>query len=103
MNWGYESYILYKALQLGFEIEVFADIHTSVSRETTTNYNPKMFFNYGKAMQALGYSNLYTIGRCFVISKRKGIRSGLSMYKGYLDFQKTFSIRLYKTEKRKNK
>ncbi len=84
VNWGYESYILYKALQLGYEIDVFADIHSQTQRPTKINYKPKQFYNYGKAMQALGYTHLYAIGRCLVVSKRKGARCGFSMYKGFL-------------------
>ncbi|NIQ14702.1 MAG: glycosyltransferase [Candidatus Dadabacteria bacterium] len=84
INWGFESYILYKALQLGYEIDVFADIHSQTQRETKTNYKQKHFYNYGKAMQALGYPHLYAIGRCLVMSKRKGAANGFAMYKGFL-------------------
>jgi ubiquinone/menaquinone biosynthesis C-methylase UbiE len=84
INWGFESYILYKALQLGYEIDVFADVLTETQRPTSTNYKPKMFYNHGKAMQALGYPPMYAVGRCLVISKRKGVSNGIAMYKGFL-------------------
>jgi len=98
INWGYESYILYKALQLGYEIDVFADVHTQTQRPTAFTYKPIMFFHYGKAMKALGYSNWYGFGRCLVIAKRKGIKSAVQMFKGF----KSGGVLKYEKELRDN-
>lgn len=83
VNWGFESYPLYKALQLGYKIEHYADIQTYVQRKTSLTYSPKTYYRRGKGMQALGYTKFYAIGRCLVIGKRHGIKCGLQMYKGY--------------------
>lgn len=83
IKWGYESYPLYKALQLGYEIEVFPEISSITQRKTNFLYNPDLDFHYGKAMKALGYSLPYTLGRALVSTKRKGIKSGFAMLRGY--------------------
>jgi len=83
MNYGYEGYALYKALSLGYEIKYYSDIHTTTQRKTGNTYKPSMSYNYGKAMQALGYTSSYALGRCFVNTKRKGLKHGIAMLKGY--------------------
>lgn len=83
VNYGYEGYLLFKALSLGYEIKSFPEIITTTQRKTSNNYNLKSFYYRGKSMKALGYVYPYIIGRILVTMKRNGIKSGIQMLKGF--------------------
>ena len=80
--YGFESYIVYKALVENYKINVIRSAHSWSQRKTgkTTNYK-----NYGKAMRALGYHPLYAMGRIlFMLFKNP--KSSIEMFFGFLDF-----------------
>ena len=80
--YGFESYIVYKALIENYRVSVVKSANSWSQRKTgkTTNYK-----NYGKAMRALGYHPLYALGRIlFTLSKNP--KSSIEMFIGFLDF-----------------
>lgn len=80
--YGFESYIVYKALVKSYQVKVIRDAIGWSQRPTgkTTNYN-----SYGKAMRALGYHPLYAIGR-IILTLKNNPKEAVKMTLGYLDF-----------------
>ena len=80
--YGFESYIVFKALIANYRINVIRSAHSWSQRKTgkTTNYK-----NYGKAMRALGYHPLYAMGR-ILFTLFKNPKSSIEMFFGFLDF-----------------
>lgn len=60
-QYGYESWILFKALQLGFEIENFTEVTFEHLREFGSEHH---FVEYGPMMKCLGYHPFFVILRC---------------------------------------
>lgn len=81
-NYGYETYLLVKAQQLGYRIKVLNDLVTQTQRKTRRNYKKGTYVSYGKSLKALGYSRLYSFARIGLISL-KNPKGGLYMLKGY--------------------
>ena len=78
---GWESWILFKALMEGYEIQIF-DEPTSISRKTKTN--PRKMKGRGRGMYVVGYHPIYALARgLFIILKNP--RSGLAMLNGYFN------------------
>ncbi len=79
--YGFESYIIYKALIESYEIRVVRDAVGWSQRPTgkTTNYK-----NYGKAMRALGYHPAYALGRIILLFKHNP-KDAIKMILGYFD------------------
>jgi len=78
-----EDYLLLKAQSLGYKIEIFPDIVTSVLRKTRSNYyDPTGFYNYGRGMKALGYAFPYVLLRAFAVGL-KNPKTGIYMVKGF--------------------
>ena len=91
VNYGYETYVYVKAMQLGFNVTYYDDIITKTSRKTAITYKPIMFYHYGYAMRALGYPLLHTFLRSILLLKRgKGLRSFRFFIQGYLSNNNTF-------------
>ena len=80
-NFGFEVYLVYKALSQGRQISVFSDLTFNTSRGTQLSKR-KMYF-WGKGMKALSYWWPYAIGRAALIGI-KHPSNGLAMLKGYL-------------------
>lgn len=59
--YGYESWILFKALQLGFSTENFTEINFTHTRAFGSEHH---FVEYGPMMRCLGYHPLFVIFRC---------------------------------------
>ena len=80
--YGFESYIVYKALVENYPISVVRSASSWSQRKTgkTTNYK-----NYGKAMRALGYHPLYAMGR-ILFTFFKNPKNSIEMFLGFLDF-----------------
>ena len=78
-GYGFESYIVYKALVDCLGVRVIRSAHSWSQRSTgkTTNYE-----NYGKAMRSLGYHPLYAMGR-IVLTLRHNPKNTLQMTLGY--------------------
>ena len=80
--YGFESYIVYKALIENYRIGVIRSANSWSQRKTgkTTNYK-----NYGKAMRALGYHPLYAMGR-ILFNLFNNPKRAAEMFFGFLDF-----------------
>lgn len=76
---GWESWLLMKALQMGYETRCFREITTKIERPTSLRKSNSM----GKAMYALGYDWKYASGRCF-LTFFKSPRAGIEMIWGWL-------------------
>jgi hypothetical protein len=79
-NYGFEVYLIYKALSEDRKVVVFPDLKFKLQRRT--RLFPKKAYFWGKGMKALNYSMLYALGRAFVISLRLP-RNGLALLRGY--------------------
>lgn len=81
VGYGFESYIIYKAIVDCYQVKVIRDVVSRSQRPTgkTTNYK-----NYGKAMRSLGYHPLYATGR-IILSFRNSPTNAVQMLLGYLD------------------
>jgi glycosyltransferase involved in cell wall biosynthesis len=75
VNWGWESYVLFKFMQMGYKVKCYRDIAAGKVRSTSMT-KTKLYY-YGKAMKALGYDFKYALGRVIV-------NRSLSMLKGYM-------------------
>lgn len=60
-NYSYESYPLFKALQLGFKIHVFNEMKFDHLRPLGSGHG---FREFGRAMYCLGYHPLFVLFRC---------------------------------------
>ena len=76
--WGWESWLRYKAMQLGYKARCFRDVESETTRPTKLGKT-----GYGKAMYALGYDWKYVLGRC-VLTFLKSPKSGWNMFWGWV-------------------
>lgn len=91
VNYGYETYVYVKAMELGFNVRYYDNIITKTSRKTAITYKPIMYYHYGYAMRALGYPLLHTFLRAILLLKRrKGLKSFRLFLKGYFSNKNTF-------------
>jgi hypothetical protein len=83
-SYGWESWLLFKALQMGYEILNLTELRFRHIRP----YSSKQTFNWGKAMWTLGYHPLFVIARFIknVIFRDEplGFYPNLKMLMGYL-------------------
>ncbi len=77
--WGWEAWLLYKAMQLGYRVKCFYDITSNVQKKTEL----KKAGLWGKAMYALGYDWKYVVGRSFLMFL-KSPRAGFEMFINWL-------------------
>ncbi len=82
LNFGFETYLLIKAQQLGYKINVLNELVSYTTRPTRTSYKKETYIAYGKALRALGYSQLYSAARIGLISL-KNPKGAIYMLKGY--------------------
>ncbi len=80
-GYGFESYIVYKALVDCFNVRVIRNASSWSQRPTgkTTNYR-----NYGKAMRSLGYHPLYAMGR-IALTLKHNPKNAIHMTLGYFE------------------
>ena len=88
--YGYESWILYKALQLGYKINKFINIRYEHARVLGSEHG---FIEYGIAMRCLGYHPLFVLGRVLrniFLSSKTGIskKTSIRMLFDYLSQDK---------------
>ena len=76
---GFESYIVFKALADSYEVCVVRDLVSMSQRPTGKDTDYK---SYGKAMRALGYHPLYALGRS-ALAFTKTPKGALWMFLGY--------------------
>jgi glycosyltransferase involved in cell wall biosynthesis len=81
LGYGFESYIVYKALVNCFNVRVIRNAISWSQRPTgkTTNYR-----NYGKAMKSLGYHPLYAMGR-IALTLKHNPKNAIHMTLGYFE------------------
>lgn len=82
-NYGFETYLVLKAQQQGYEVRVLKNLTTTTLRKTGRNYKKSVYVSYGKSLKALGYSKLYSAARIGLISIRNP-KGGYHMLGGYL-------------------
>ena len=95
LNFGFETYLLIKAQQLGYKIDILNDLVSYTSRPTRTSYKKETYISYGKSLRALGYSQLYSAARIGLISL-KNPKGAFYMLKGYT----SNDIKLYENDVR---
>lgn len=91
-NWGWESYVLFKALQSGYKTKCYRELSSYTLRATKTSL--RKIFYLGKAMKALGYDFTYALAR-MLINKNwfliKGFLSkNVAIYEDIAHFVKNF-------------
>jgi glycosyltransferase involved in cell wall biosynthesis len=77
--YGYEPWILYKAMHMGYDVKKLADL--VYGHERTFGIGHK-FVEYGPAMRCLGYHPVFVlarVGRNFIFGKRTGISKSASV------------------------
>ncbi len=79
-NYGFEAYLVYKALSEDKKVVVFPDLTFKLSRETRLFPNKAYF--WGKGMKALNYNFFYALGRSLLVLL-KSPRNGFALFKGY--------------------
>jgi len=79
ITYAWESWLLFKAMQMGYETKCFREITTKIERPTSLGKTKSP----GKAMYALGYDWKYVFGRCF-LTFFKSPRAGFEMLWGWL-------------------
>jgi glycosyltransferase involved in cell wall biosynthesis len=94
-NFGFETYLLIKAQQQGYRVEVLPNLMTQTLRKTGINYKKSVYISYGKSLKALGYSKLYSAARIGRASMQNPKR-GFCMLKGYM----SNDIKMYDEELR---
>ncbi|HLG37394.1 MAG TPA: glycosyltransferase family A protein [Nitrososphaera sp.] len=82
-NYGFETYLLVKVQQEGYEVLVLNELLTDSLRKTGKHYKKSVFVSYGKSLKALGYSKLYSVARIGLMSI-KHPKGGLYMMQGYM-------------------
>jgi glycosyltransferase involved in cell wall biosynthesis len=78
ISYGWESWLVYKALQMGYTTKCFREIRTNIERQTSLRKSKLL----GKAMYALGYDWKYAFGRCF-LTFFKSPKAGVEMLWGW--------------------
>lgn len=81
---GWETWLHYKAMQLGYEVRAFRDVVTQPQRSPMAKFvSISRAKSRGEAMYALGYDWKYAVGRC-VINSFRHPKTGLGMFLGWL-------------------
>lgn len=81
LNYGFEAYLVYKALSEGKRVAVFPDLIIESSRKTV--YFKEKMYLWGKGMKALNYWWPYALTRSIIVGIRSPL-SGFALMKGYL-------------------
>jgi GT2 family glycosyltransferase len=80
LNYGWESWVFLKAMEMGYRTTSFKDVRGTVSRRTSVTKGVL----YGRGMYALGYDWTFALGRSLLFARRSP-RAGLQMLRGYID------------------
>jgi glycosyltransferase involved in cell wall biosynthesis len=80
---GWETWLLYRALEQGFTIELYGDLIYDHLRPRGSMHQ---LTYWGSAMACLGYHHLYALGRIAktLIKKEVTLEGSINMMKGYL-------------------
>ena len=82
VNYGWEGYLILKANSLGYKTTSYPDLVITTQRKTGTKFNPKLYYYYGLALRALGYTVLYVLGKTLLFAKKKP-KGAYYMLKGF--------------------
>jgi len=80
-NYGFEVYVVYKALSERRKVAVFPDLKFKLSRQT--KLSKRKMYLWGKGMKALNYWWPYALGRIAFIGLRHPV-DGYEMLRGYM-------------------
>jgi glycosyltransferase involved in cell wall biosynthesis len=82
--YGYEAWILYKALKMGYNVRKSADLKYEHKRVFGANHK---FIEYGPAMRCLGYHPIFVLARVGrnILTSNTGISKSASVHM-FLDF-----------------
>jgi len=83
VNYGFEGYLLVKAMSMGYEVKVFNDIIFDTLRKTGSGYNPRLYYYYGLGMKATGYTLPFVLNRVLKFGIKKP-RGAFHMLRGFL-------------------
>jgi len=83
VNYGFEGYLLLKALTMDYEIATYNDLQMQTQRKTGSKYNPEQYYYYGVGMKALGYTFPFVLIRAIMITKRKP-KASFYLLRGFL-------------------
>jgi len=86
-NYGFEGYLVYKALSQGLKVAVANELQFSLLRGTRSS--KQKWYLWGKGMRTLNYWWLYAFGRIISVSLRQP-KSGSQMLRGYLNCAKKY-------------
>jgi len=80
---GWETWLLYKAAEQGFQVQLFDDLTYEHARPRGAGHQ---FVYWGAAMGTLGYHPLYAIGRIALNALKPSLAPGraVNMLRGYL-------------------
>jgi len=80
---GWETWLLYKAAEKGFEVKLFHDLTYAHARQRGAGHQ---FVYWGAAMSTLGYNPLYAMGRIAINALRPSFAPtrAVNMLRGYL-------------------
>lgn len=81
LNWGFEAWLIYKALSMGKRVKVYKDLVTYTLRRTAAS--PLRYYYWGAGMKAMNYHPIYAIGRIF-FTFRKSRAKAINLLRGYL-------------------
>lgn len=81
LNYGFETWLIFKALSQGYKVRVYRDVRFLLLRRTTMNI--RKAYLYGKGMKALGYTTFYAIGRAFLFLAKGYFNEAKYLVLGY--------------------
>lgn len=79
-NYGFEAYLIYKALSQGKKVAVYSDLKFKLQRKTQVF--PNKLYLWGKGMKALNYSFSFVLGRALLFLL-KSPRCSFALLRGY--------------------
>jgi glycosyltransferase involved in cell wall biosynthesis len=82
-KFGFEAFLVFKALQMGHANMVFDKLVTKTQRRTGGSYGKNTYMGYGKGLKALGYSRTYAAGK-IVLAFMRSPKKAIYMLKGYI-------------------
>lgn len=86
-NYGFEAWLVYRALKEGRDVGVYQDLKFTLLRKT--RLGPEKVYRWGKAMRAMNYWWPYALGRCMILFFKSPM-SGFSMLRGYMSNVKRY-------------
>jgi glycosyltransferase involved in cell wall biosynthesis len=79
-NYGFEAYLIYKALSQGRKVTIYPDLRFKLQRKTQL-YRSKVYL-WGKGMRALNYNFLFVLGRALIFALESP-SNGFALLRGY--------------------